>query len=46
MDNKIYNNTYADGQYSWSSNLKWIDNNIVEFEADLAYDYMKIIGKI
>lgn len=43
MDNKNYNNTYPDGQYSWCYNLKWIDNNTVEFEARLAYNYMDII---
>lgn len=46
MDNKDYNNTYPDGRYSWGGNLKWIDNNTVEFEADLAYDYMEIIEKV
>ena len=31
-DNKDYNNTYPDGAYNSFGNLKWIDNNTVEFE--------------
>ncbi len=46
MDNKDYNNTYPDGAYSWCSNLKWVDNNTVEFEADLSYNYMDIIEHV
>lgn len=46
MDNKNYNNTYPDGQYSWCSNLRWIDNNTVGFEADLSYNYMDIIEHV
>lgn len=46
MANKNYSNTYLDGQYSWYGNLKWIDNNIVEFETCLAYNYMGIIEHI
>lgn len=46
MDNKNYNNTYPDGQYSWCSNPKWVDNNTVEFEARLAYDFMDIIEHV
>lgn len=43
MDNKDYNNTYPDGRYCWCDKIKWLDNNTVEFEAGLAYDYMEII---
>lgn len=43
MDNKDYNNTYLDGGYSWGHTLKWIDNDTVEFEANLAYNYMGTI---
>lgn len=46
LDNKDYNNTYADGAYNFCGNLKWIDNNTVEFEANLAYDYMEIIEQV
>ncbi len=46
MDNKDYNNTYPDGQYCWGGNIKWLDNNTVEFEAGLAYDYMEIIEDV
>lgn len=45
-DNKDYNNTYPDGQYNFCGNLKWIDNNTVEFEANLAYNYMEIIEQV
>ena len=41
-DNKDYNNTYPDGRYNSCSNIRWFDNNIVEFEGHLAYDYMEI----
>lgn len=46
MDNKDYNNTYPDGAYNFCGNLKWIDNNTVEFEAYLAYDYMEIMEQV
>lgn len=46
MDNKDNNNTYPDGAYNFCGNLKWIDNNIVEFEANLAYDYMEIMEQV
>ena len=46
MDNKDYNNTYPEGAYSWCYDLKWIDNNTVEFEARLAYDYSDIIENV
>ncbi len=46
MDNKDYNNTYPDGGYSWGHTLKWVDNNTVEFEANLAYNYMDIIENV
>lgn len=46
LDNKDYNNTYPDGAYNFCGNLKWIDNNTVEFEANLAYDYMEIIEQV
>lgn len=46
MDNKNYSNTYPDGQYSWCGNLRWIDNNTVEFEANIAYNYMEIIEHV
>lgn len=42
-DNKDYKNTYPDGQYNWGGNIVWIDNNTIEFEANLAYDYMDIM---
>ena len=45
-DNKDYINTYPDGLYCWCRNFKWIDNNTIEFEADLAYDYMEIIENV
>lgn len=45
-DDKDYKNTYPDGQYSFCGNLKWIDDNTVEFEANLAYNYMKIIEQV
>ena len=45
-DNKDYNNTYPNGRYCFGDNLKWIDNNTVEFEADLSYDYMVIIERV
>lgn len=45
-DNKDYKNTYPDGQYSFCGNLKWIDDNTVEFEANLAYNYMEIIEQV
>lgn len=45
-DNKDYNNTYPDGAYNFCGNLKWIDNNIVEFETNLAYDYMEIMEQV
>lgn len=45
-DNKDYNNTYADGRYNWSSGLKWVDNNTLEFEARLAYDFMEITENV
>ena len=42
-DNKGYNNTYPEGQYNWGGNIIWIDNNTIEFEANLAYNYMDIM---
>ena len=45
-DNKDYENTYPDGQYSFYENLKWLDDDTVEFEADLAYNYMEIIERV
>lgn len=42
-DNKDYNNTYPEGQYNWGGNIRWIDNNTIEFEANLAYNYMDIM---
>lgn len=51
-DNPDYNNTYAPGgvyaggEYCFGGSLKWVDNNTVEFEADLAYDYMEIIEQV
>ncbi|MBC8587767.1 copper amine oxidase N-terminal domain-containing protein [Paratissierella segnis] len=45
-DNKDYNNTYPDGRYSWGSNLKWVDNNTLEFEAGLSYNFMEIIENV
>ena len=45
-DNKNYDNTYADGRYCWGDNLKWIDNNTVEFEADIAFNWMEIIERV
>ena len=45
-DNKDYKNTYPEGQYSFYENLKWLDDDTVEFEADLAYNYMEIIERV
>jgi hypothetical protein len=45
-DNKDYNNTYPDGRYSWSSNLKWVDNNTLKFDASISFDFMEIIDNI
>ena len=45
-DNKDYNNTYSGGAYCFGGNLKWIDNNTIEFEADLAFDFMEIIEQV
>ena len=45
-DNKDYENTYPEGQYSFYENLKWLDDDTVEFEADLAYNYMEIIERV
>ena len=45
-DHKDYKNTYPDGQYSFCGNLKWIDDHTVEFEANLAYNYMEIIDQV
>ncbi len=42
-DNKDYNNTYPDGRYNSGGNIIWIDNNTIEFEANLAYNYMDIM---
>ena len=46
-ENRDYVNTYtsgpdtayAGGEYCWGGNLKWIDNDTLEFEAILAYNY-------
>ena len=46
LDNKDYNNTYPDGAYSWASNLKWVDNNTLVFEAALSYNFMEIIENV
>jgi hypothetical protein len=46
MDHQDYDNTYPDGRYCWGGNLKWIDNNTLEFEAGLAYNYGEIIEKV
>lgn len=45
MDHKDYDNSYA-GAYSWGGNLKWIDNNTLEFEADLAYNFGEMIEHV
>lgn len=46
MDNKDYNNTYPNGEYSWGHSPKWVDNNTVEFEARLSFNYMDIIEEV
>ena len=53
-DNKDYVNTYSGsensayegGEYSEGRNIKWIDDNSIVFEADLAYNYMDIIEHV
>jgi hypothetical protein len=48
-DNADYVNTYgagtnyAGGEYSWGGNIKWIDDDTIEFDVNLAYNYMEII---
>ena len=45
-DHKDYNNTYPDGGYSWGHALKWINNDTVEFQASLSFNYMEIIEEV
>ena len=45
-DHKDYNNTYPDGAYNWCDNVKGITNDMVEFEARLAYNYMDIMENL
>ena len=44
-EHKNYGHTYLNGEYSFFGDLKWADDDTVEFTAELAFDYMETIER-